>query len=141
MDEYRIKFPFMSPCKHWQLNLLFWAASTIIALGATPQIDTAKIETITGLKGTYNENEGAFKVSSPRADIKVSVDQWMMSPFMGLTSWAAFVSDPDPKNGGMVMGDIVLFQDEVNPVMSVALAKGLDVTALHNHFFYDDLSR
>lgn len=127
----------MSPCKRWQLNLFLWAVSTV-ALSAAPQIDTTKIETITGLKGTYNESEGAFKVSSPRTDIKVSVDQWMMSPFMGLTSWAAFASDLDSKKGGMVMGDIVLFQDEVNPVMSVALDKGLDVTALHNHFFYDD---
>ena len=38
----------------------------------------------------------------------------------------------------MVMGDIVLLQDEVNPVMSVALDSGLEVTALHNHFFFDD---
>src|SRR6185369_14055689 len=38
----------------------------------------------------------------------------------------------------MVMGDLVLFQDEVNPVMSAALENGLDVTALHNHFFYDE---
>src|SRR5258708_32290695 len=99
MDEYRIKFPFMIPCKRWQLNLILWAVSTA-ALSAAPQIDTAKIETITGLKGAYNESEGAFKVTSPRSDIKVSVDQWMMSPFMGLTSWAAFASDPDPKEGG-----------------------------------------
>jgi hypothetical protein len=127
----------MSPCKRWQLNLFLWAVSTV-ALSAAPQFDTTKIEAITGLKGAYNESEGAFKVSSPRTNIKVSVDQWMMSPFMGLTSWAAFASDLDPKNGGMVMGDIVLFQDEVNPVMSIALDKGLEVTALHNHFFYDD---
>jgi hypothetical protein len=53
---------------------------------------------------------------------------------MGLTSWAAF------KRHGkdtMVMGDMVLAEDQVNPVMSVALDNGLDVTALHNHFFWD----
>jgi len=53
---------------------------------------------------------------------------------MGLTSWAAF------KRAGthtMVMGDIVLLEDQVNPVMSVALGNGLQVTALHNHFFWD----
>jgi hypothetical protein len=54
---------------------------------------------------------------------------------MGLTSWAAFAA------GGaeevMVAGDLVLFEDEVNPVMSAALDAGLSVTALHNHFFFD----
>src|SRR4051812_30332768 len=98
--------------------------------------DGAQIEAATGLKGTLNETEGVFKVSAPRTDVKVSVDGWQMPPFMGLTSWAGF--QKDPKGGMMVMGDLVLFQDEVNPVMSVALENGLDVTALHNHFFYDE---
>jgi hypothetical protein len=78
-----------------------------------------------------------FKVSIPRADVKVSVDGTPMPPFMGLTSWAAF--KPGMKNGAvMVMGDVVLFQDEVNAAMSAALENGLEVTALHNHFFYDE---
>src|SRR5207247_4704745 len=77
-----------------------------------------------------------FKVSSPRTDVKVSVDKWQMPPFMGLTSWAAF--KPGMRQGAMVMGDFVLMQDEVNPVMSAALENGLQVTALHNHFFFDD---
>src|SRR5436190_16850443 len=55
---------------------------------------------------------------------------------MGLTSWAAF--RPGMKEEAMVIGDLVLFQDEVNAVMSTALENGLAVTALHNHFFYDD---
>src|SRR5258706_11113154 len=59
-----------------------------------------------------------------------------MPPFMGLTSWAAFT--PARKEQSMIMGDLVLFQDEVSQVMSVAFANGLDVTALHNHFFYDE---
>jgi hypothetical protein len=63
------------------------------------------------------------------------VEQAPMAPFMGFTAWAAFI--PDMKGGAMVMGDIVLFEDEVNPVMSTALDNGLEVTALHNHFFFD----
>jgi hypothetical protein len=59
-----------------------------------------------------------------------------MPPFMGLTSWAAFTAAKDQPT--MVMGDLVLFQDEVNSVMSAALDNGLSVTALHNHFFFDD---
>jgi hypothetical protein len=59
-----------------------------------------------------------------------------MPPFMGLTSWAGFTTGK--KVEAMVMGDLVLMQDEVNPVMSAALDSGLSVTALHNHFFYDE---
>ncbi len=98
-------------------------------------MDTAKIEQIIGVKGTFNTNENVFKIAVPRTDVKVSVDGWPMPPFMGLGSWAAFTPGMDET---MVMGDTMLFQDEVNPVMSVALDNGLSVTALHNHFFYDE---
>jgi phosphotransferase system IIB component len=109
------------------------------ALAATAQaesLDTARIEQIIGLKGTLNTNEGVFKITVPRTDVKVVVDGWTMPPFMGLGTWAAFT--PGSMGGAMVMGDTVLFQDEVNTVISVALDNGLSVTALHNHFFYDE---
>jgi rhodanese-related sulfurtransferase len=99
-------------------------------------LDTNRIEQITGLKGTWNAVEGVFKVSAPRSDVAVKVDEWKMPPFMGLTSWAAFLAGK--KADTMVMGDFVLFEDEVNPVMSAALDHGLEVTALHNHFFHAD---
>lgn len=101
----------------------------------TAPLDTAVIEAATGLKGTFNKEENVFKVSKPRTDVPLQVANWKMPAFMGLTSWAAFT----PTRDGMVMlmGDTVLFEDEVNPVMSVALENGLDVTALHNHFFFD----
>jgi len=54
---------------------------------------------------------------------------------MGLGTWAAFQQSHD---GAMVMGDTVVFQDEVNPAIDAAFAAGLEVTALHNHFFYDE---
>ena len=50
------------------------------------QLDTAQIDELTGLKGKLNEQENVYKVSSPRTDIKISVDKWQMPPFMGLTS-------------------------------------------------------
>src|SRR5206468_7866742 len=110
--------------------------SLLTTLAQAETLDTSKIEQIIGLKGALNTNEGVFKVTSPRNDVKISVDDWTMPPFMGLASWAAFT---EAKMGGvMVMGDTVLFQDEVNTVMSVALDNGLSVTALHNHFFYDE---
>jgi hypothetical protein len=97
-------------------------------------LDTAKIDQITGLKGKPNEKEGVYKVTFPRNDVKVVVDGWTMPPFMGLGTWAAFTPT---KDGAMVMGDTVLFEDEVNAAMSAALNNGLNVTALHNHFFFD----
>jgi uncharacterized protein DUF1259 len=104
-----------------------------IAVGSTA-LDTAKIDQITGLKGKLNEKEGVYKVTFPRSDVKAVVDGWTMPPFMGLGTWAAFT----PTNeGAMVMGDTVLFEDEVNAAMSAALDNGLNVTALHNHFFFD----
>jgi hypothetical protein len=113
------------------------AASLIGANAAdtTSALDTAKIEQLTGLKGSFSQAENVFKVSKPRTDIPVKVDQWAMPPFMGLTSYAAFTPAHDGQ--AMMMGDTVVFEDEVNPAMSAALDAGLEVTALHNHFFFD----
>lgn len=114
--------------------LAVFAASAVLPLSTHAALDTNRIDQITGLKGAWNAAEGVFKVSSPRNDVTVKVDEWKMPPFMGLTSWAAFQAGK--KESAMVMGDFVLFEDEVNPVMSAALDNGLEVTALHNHFFY-----
>jgi hypothetical protein len=103
-----------------------------IARGA---LDTAKIDSITGLKGRLNEKEGVYRISFPRADVKIAVDGWTMPPFMGLGTWAAFTQGSHTE--AMVMGDTVLFEDEVNTVMSIAFDNGLSITALHNHFFFD----
>ena len=107
------------------------------ALAQSASLDTATIEQATGLKGTMIAEENVFKVTKPRMDVKIDVDQWTMPPFMGLASWAAFTP---AHNGGhvMMMGDTVVFEDEVNPAMSAAFEAGLDVTALHNHFFFDE---
>jgi hypothetical protein len=101
--------------------------------GATA-MDTGAIERLTGAKGALDEKESVFKVSVPRKDLSVIVAGVKMSPPMGLTSWAAF---KNAGNDDMVMGDIVLLEDQVSPVMSVALDNGLEVTALHNHFIWD----
>ena len=102
--------------------------------GPVEELDTASIEQLTGAKGKLDEKEGAFKVSVPRSDLTIIAAGVHLTPPMGLTSWAAF-----KRNGKdtMVMGDMVLAEDQVNPVMSAALENGLEVTALHNHFFWD----
>jgi hypothetical protein len=98
------------------------------------ELNTARIDELTGLKGKLNEKEGVYKVTFPRNDVQIVVDGWTMPPFMGLGTWAAFTKT---NTGAMVMGDTVLFEDEVNAAMSAALDNGLSVTALHNHFFFD----
>ncbi len=106
----------------------------IISSTFAGDFNTARIDELTGLKGKMNEKEGVYKVTFPRSDVKVVVDGWTMPPFMGLGTWAAFTAT---KDGAMVMGDTVLFEDEVNAAMTAALDNGLNVTALHNHFFFD----
>jgi hypothetical protein len=112
---------------------LIFAAS--ISSSVTAGLDTVRIDELTGLKGKMNEKEGVYKVTFPRNDVKVVVDGWTMPPFMGLGTWAAFTKGAHTE--AMVMGDTVLFEDEVNSAMSAALDNGLSVTALHNHFFFD----
>src|SRR5437016_5800998 len=115
------------------MPLLVLTAMTRTAAGGA-KLDTAKIEELTGAKGKLDEKEGAFKVSVARSDLSVSAAGVRLTPPMGLTSWAAF------KRAGshtMVMGDMVVLEDQANPVMSAALDNGLEVTALHNHFFWD----
>jgi hypothetical protein len=97
-------------------------------------LDGGRIEQLTGLKGAASGE--VFKVTMPRTDVPVTVDGRALPPFMGLTSWAAFESGGDQE--AMVMGDFVVFPDEVSVAMKAALGQGLAVTALHNHFFYDE---
>src|SRR6266436_290694 len=109
---------------------------SVVSIGiASGSLAPHKIDQVSGLKGKLNEKEGVYKVTFPRDDVKVIVGGWTMPPFMGLGTWAAF---KETNAGAMVMGDTVLFEDEVNAVMSAALDNGLSVTALHNHFFFDE---
>lgn len=109
-------------------------AIVLLAAPAKSGLDTARIEQITGIKGKWNEKEGVFKVEMPRSDLAVTAAGTKMIPPLGLTAWAAFT-----KAGShvVVMGDMVLTEDQVNPAMSAALDNGLQVTALHNHFFWE----
>jgi hypothetical protein len=113
---------------------LAFLTATLIAAPSASKLDTAKIEALTGAKGAFNEKEGVFKVSFPRTDLNVTAAGVHLTPPMGLTAWAAFT-----KVGAhtAVMGDMVLTEDQVNPAMSAALDNGLTVTALHNHFFWE----
>jgi hypothetical protein len=86
-----------------------------------------------GKQGDYKNN--VLKVNIPRNDLKVSVDGVATPTPFGFGGWVAMTKG----NGGhdVMMGDLVLVEDEVNPVMSALLSNGLEVTALHNHFFFE----
>src|SRR5262245_27820388 len=116
------------------------AASVSIGAGSIPAeshhahapgLDTARIMELTGAKGVYDAKEGVFKVSVPRSDLQVTIDGMILKPSMGVTSWAAFHRAGTQV---LVMGDMVLTQEQVHPVLRAALDHGLSVTALHNHF-------
>jgi len=102
---------------------------------AAPSSAWASTDAALGRTGAAQPG-GVMKYSFPRSDLQVIAGGVLLKPAFALGSWVAF----RPMAGGhsMVMGDLVLFQDEVNPTMSAALKSGLKVTALHNHFFFDD---
>ncbi len=114
--------------------VLFLPGRAAPAARSASGLDATAIEQLTGAKGKLDEKEGVFKVSVPRSDLQVTAAGVKVTAAMGLTSWAAFEGSSKHTT---VMGDIVLLEDQVNPVMSVALDNGLEVTALHNHFFWE----
>lgn len=79
--------------------------------------------------------DGVVRIGWSRDDVPVTVDGLLLPPAAGLGSWASFKSMPD--GSAMVMGDTVVFEDEITPAMDAAFAHGLEVTALHNHFVFD----
>lgn len=115
----------------------FLAAAPIAA--AQPQssehrLNADAIASASGAKVT-TAPDGVVRIAWARNDVKVEVDGTPLKPFAGLGSWAAFTP---ASHGAMVMGDTVVFQDEVSPAMDAAFANSLEVTGLHNHFFFDE---
>ena len=87
-----------------------------------------------GKRGDFKDN--VLKVNIPRSDVNVTVAGVATPTPFGFGGWVAMTKGTDGQQ--VLMGDLVLLQDEVNPVMSALLDHGLDVTALHNHFFWDE---
>lgn len=127
--------------KRPRLNLCFYLATGALALSfssvAFAQETDADYQAVLkelGRTGDYKAN--VLKVNVPRNDLHVTIaGQSTPTPF-GFGGWVAMTKG----EGGMevLMGDLVLTQDEVNPVMSALLDHGIEVTALHNHFFFDE---
>jgi hypothetical protein len=116
--------------------VLVLAAVLVVAPRAWAQempADYAGVLKTLNRQGDYKDN--TLKVNIPRNDLKVVVDGVATPTPFGFGGWVAMTKG----TGGMdvMMGDLVLTEDEVNPVMSALLTNGLDVTALHNHFLFD----
>src|SRR5438552_14380354 len=96
--------------------------------------DYQEVLKIVGKTGDYKSN--VLKINIPRNDLHVKVAGYSLPTPFGFGGWFAMTKG----DGGeeVVMGDLVLTQDEVNPVMSSLLEHGFEVTALHNHFFWEE---
>lgn len=110
-----------------------WAAAGAAA-GQEMPADYQQVLSTLERQGDFKSH--VLKVNIPRSDLKVTVAGVSTPTPFGFGGWVAMTKG----NGGMdvLMGDLVLTQDEVNPVLSALLRAGLDVTALHNHFFWDE---
>jgi hypothetical protein len=93
------------------------------------EADWQEVEKVLGVSGSLEPGD-VYKVSLPRSDLKVTADGVQIKPSFALGSWLAFKQAGDHT---MVMGDLVLTADEVNPVMSKLEEGGIQVTALHHH--------
>jgi hypothetical protein len=118
------------------LNSIVAAFSLLSIQPALAQEMPAEYRSLmTTLGKTGDFKDGVLKVNIPRSDLKVTIQQKPVPTPLGFGGWIALAKG----EGGheVMMGDLVLTEDEVNPVMSALLENGLDVTALHNHFFFE----
>src|SRR6476646_9739649 len=114
----------------FQLLVLSYAVMSQTAPAAN---DWKAVEQALGRSGQL-QGDGAYKFGLPRGDLKVTVDGIQVKPTLALGSWIAFSS---PGQDAMLMGDLVLAEDEVSAVMLALQANGLQVTALHNHVLHE----
>jgi hypothetical protein len=112
-------------------RIFFGALGLTFALSsiANAEIDWKRVDQALGATGAEQPGN-VHKYGLPRSDLKVTLDGVAIKPALALGSWLAFKSEGE---GAMVMGDLVLTQDEVNPVMKRLAEGGIEITALHNH--------
>ena len=110
---------------------LFFLAMVFISsiTNGQSKLDISTIEKVTGMKG--KESNGEYKITVPQNDLNVEVDGFKIIPAMGLGSWAAFTPSQE---GAMIMGDIILTENDLKPVQQEVIRQGLTISAIHNHF-------
>src|SRR3954468_3135984 len=109
--------------------------ASLASLAQAQEMPAAYKQVLDTLGKTGDFKDNVLKVNIPRNDLSMTVANVKTPTPFGFGGWVALT-----KGTGMdvMMGDLVLTQDEVNPVMSALLDNGLEVTALHNHFFWDE---
>lgn len=98
-------------------------------MASSTPLDTMVIERITGLKG--KTNNGEYKVTIPQNDLSIEVDGFKIIPAMGLSTWIGFTPSG---TGTMIMGDIIITENDLKLVQQEVIRQGLTITAIHNHF-------
>jgi uncharacterized protein DUF1259 len=116
------------------LSLIALALSAVVAPAQEIPKEYQEVLTLLRRSGDFKAN--VLKVNIPRSDLHVSISGHATPTPFGFGGWLAMTK----ADGGMevLMGDLVLTQEEVNPVLSALLDHGIEVTALHNHFFFDE---
>src|SRR5215203_558941 len=105
-------------------------ALSLTAAAAHAEPDWQRVEQVLGRQAAEQPG-GVRRFGLPRTDLKVTLDGVAVRPALALGSWLAF--QPAGGDDAMVMGDLVLTEAELNPVMRVLAEGGIDVTAIHNH--------
>ncbi|MGB9626542.1 MAG: DUF1259 domain-containing protein, partial [Phycisphaerae bacterium] len=104
------------------LGVVWWLAAA--TTGRAAMLDVRKISELAGVPATITA-DGVVRITWPRTDVVVKVDGAAIKPFAGLTSWAAFAPSP---GGATAVGEVIVFEDEVDAAVDAALAGGLQVT-------------
>ena len=112
------------------------ALVSILVQPAPPAMPADYAVFMKAVEKTGDFKDGVLKINVPRSDLRVTISGRPVPTPLGFGGWLALT----PAAGGshVMMGDLVLTEAEVNPVMTALLDNGLDVTALHNHFFHEE---
>jgi hypothetical protein len=120
----------------WRLGVILAALSSTAAMPPIAPQARAALDRSLRSKGVYVDEESAYKFAFPRADVSVQVGRQRLSPEQAPGSWATF--SPSMRQEGLVNGEIIVLESEVNRVMSAALAGGLEVTGLGATLLFDE---
>src|SRR5919109_824779 len=109
--------------------LAFCALASVASTASTQEIDWKKVDEAIGRSAAVVSGD-VHRYAFPRTDLKVTLDGVTIRPALALGGWTAFKS---MHGEAMVMGDLVLLETEINPVMAKLIENGIDITAVHNH--------